>query len=281
MKTLSTFVFIFFMALLLPACFTVHQPSLASNSLAYLPPANLPRVEAAASRHYFLAFGGANKEGMMDEALKEISANYAGYLPYTLENISIDQKKTTVFFLYNRHKLQLAANMKFAYNGYLNESFKAIKEKKHYGFNTGDLVTLIEYGIQPLSVCIITDIISKDAIKLRRIAYIGDTEKKVNAEREIICHANDIKLLEKHKSPAKEGNNIVFYPVGYAGEPMTGILKEHINNKTAHIILDKQSKSAWQALGGELTAEGGIYAPVHRILPSEKAALLETNDATD
>jgi hypothetical protein len=117
----SKFILLFLpLSLVFTGCFTIHQPHLASNTINYLPPADWPRVETAVTRDYIFLFGGSNKQGMMNEGLSKLSRDYAGYLPYTLENITIDERRTNVFLIYSRHKMQVAANLRFVYDGYLN-----------------------------------------------------------------------------------------------------------------------------------------------------------------
>lgn len=274
MRVLKHLTLILLIAFMFPACLTLHEPNLISNTIEYLPPSNSPRIEATVSRNYFLAFGGANKEGMMEEALKKISIDYAGYLPYTLENITADQAKTSVFLIYTKHKLQLSANMNFKYNGYLNKSSKAILEKQRYGFNAGDIVYYSGYGYNAPTICIVTLALSKDDVVLKRVAYFANPQKEIDQVHEIQRPSSLLQLVEAPTCLAKKGERVAFFPIGYDGPPLKGEYKEALNNKTAYIILNEQSKNAWLNLGGTLTTEGGIHAPFHRILPQEKAHLL-------
>jgi hypothetical protein len=274
MKRLKFVLLFLSLSLVFTGCFTIHQPQLASNTINYLPPADWPRVETSVTRDYILVFGGSKKQGMMNEALSKLSKDYAGYLPYTLENITIDERRTHVFFIYSSHKMQVAANLNFIYDGYLNESTKAIKDKQRFGFNIGDVVVFNLNNYQKPRVGIITRFGFADDAEIKTFGREGGETDKTEV---VATNRNlpDISAATQAHFSAQPGDKLAFYPVGYSGEPLQGTLKEVLNNSSVYIILTQQSKEAWKALGGTLTPESGIYAPIHRVLPSNMSILVE------
>lgn len=248
----------------------MHKPTMISQSMKSTD-GNHWLAEAKVNRHYLLGFGGANKTGLMAEAVEQLNEKYNGFLPYSLTYTTADERKFVFFFVYYKHTLTLKAQLDFKYDGYLYKTTRALKDLNRYGFTTGDYVygaigmpfessTGHVYDLTKYPTGVVTGFDYEQQGFVAKV-YVYDKKKTVTVSLE------NLKLINANFFTPKEGDQVYFNPSGYFGKPLTGKLAHFISNKKIEITLSERSQKAWLALGGKLMPQGSIIAPIHRVYP--------------
>ena len=229
-------------------------------------------VTTQVSRTYVLGFGGGNREGMMAEAKNRLTGQYRGLLPHEFTNISADEKKLLVLFVYARHNLELKAHLKFKYDDYLNESRRAIRQMEAYGFSVGDHVDVdflnsfyknnYGYTVDVNAKAVVSGFVENG----KKMAIYWRNEKDGRTDT---VETQYVKRITSTTFPLSPNAQLFFYPVGYSGEPLQGRLVEQLGHDVVELNLTTASEKAWVALGGMLSPRGTIAVPVYRVFKTK------------
>lgn len=256
------------------SCFTSYHPVFVHGANDQLQLVGAPEVHVDVPRNYFLLFGGTNKRPMMAEAREKLSIKYAGFVPFKFINLSVDEAKSTYFFLYSQHTLTISANMLFDKPESLLGARDAIQQLNDYGFVKGDRVAFRSVVAKSdLNVIINSQgVINSFQNKLADVKVDETRASDVNLKDfDGNVKAEDLRPLPKNLVDYKENDEVIFVPRGYLGSPFSGRVKSFYNNYVVAIELSKSDKNRWIELGGIIETDGTIYVPTFRLFKSTNA----------